>query len=98
MITKVNEHLHPFITASFNTGPPIDTPLDQQNALESSKFKLLEESENLSPYFCRAVFLADHSCASPFGTFLCNSEKERSEAGVREHAVSLWSYLNQVYH
>lgn len=42
------------------------------------------------------VFLADHSCASPFGTFLCNSEKERGEAGVREHTVSLWSYLNQV--
>ncbi len=51
-------------------------------------------SPAVQPFF--VVFLADHSCASPFGTFLCNTEKERGEAGVREHTVSLWSYLNQV--
>ena len=42
------------------------------------------------------VVLADHSLASSFGTFLCDSERERSELGVKEHTVSLWSYLNQV--
>ena len=42
------------------------------------------------------VLLADHCMASNFGTFLCDSEMEREEAGVKEHSISLWSYLNQV--
>jgi len=42
------------------------------------------------------VLLADHSFSSSFGTFLCDSEKERQFHSVREHTVSLWSYLNQV--
>ena len=42
------------------------------------------------------VVLADHSLASNFGTFLCDCEAEREQLGVRKHAVSLWSYLNQV--
>jgi len=40
--------------------------------------------------------LADHSLASNFGTFLCDTERSRAELGVKEHTVSLWSYLNQV--
>ena len=42
------------------------------------------------------LVLADHSLASNFGTFLCDTEKSRAELGVKEHTVSLWSYLNQV--
>jgi len=42
------------------------------------------------------VLLADHSYASAFGTFLSDNEKERQLHAVREHTVSLWSYLNQV--
>ena len=42
------------------------------------------------------VVVADHSLASHFGTFLCDSELVRAELGVKEHTVSLWSYLNQV--
>jgi len=45
---------------------------------------------------CLLVVLADHSLASNFGTFLCDSEVVRAELGVKEHTVSLWSYLNQV--
>ena len=33
---------------------------------------------------------------SNFGTFLCDTEQERAEAGVREHCISLWTHLNQV--
>jgi myotubularin-related protein 9 len=40
--------------------------------------------------------LADHALASTFGTFLADCEREREELRVREHTVSLWSYLNQV--
>lgn len=42
------------------------------------------------------VLLADHSFSSSFGTFLCDNEQERQQYSVREHTVSLWSYLNQV--
>ena len=41
------------------------------------------------------VTLADHSYFSNFGTFLCDSEFERNLMGVKEHTVSLWSYLNR---
>ena len=34
--------------------------------------------------------------SSNFGTFLCDTEQERAEAGVREHCISLWTHLNQV--
>ena len=34
--------------------------------------------------------------SSNFGTFLCDTERERAEAGVREHCISLWTHLNQV--
>ena len=42
------------------------------------------------------ILLADHSQASPFGTFIADSEPQRHKLGVRDHTVSLWSYLNQV--
>ena len=42
------------------------------------------------------ISLADHSLASNFGTFLCDGERERTEAGVREQTVSLWSFINQI--
>ena len=41
------------------------------------------------------VTLADHSYFSNFGTFLCDSEFERNLMGVKEHTVSLWSYINR---
>eukprot|EP01102_Stenamoeba_stenopodia_P014112 TRINITY_DN4658_c0_g1_i2.p1 TRINITY_DN4658_c0_g1~~TRINITY_DN4658_c0_g1_i2.p1 ORF type:complete len:1077 (+),score=251.60 TRINITY_DN4658_c0_g1_i2:182-3412(+) len=40
------------------------------------------------------VALSDHVYSCQFGTFLCNTEKERHELGIRKHTVSLWSYLN----
>ena len=42
------------------------------------------------------ISLADHSLASSFGTFLCDGEREREEAGVRQETVSLWSFINQI--
>ncbi|XP_073648948.1 myotubularin-related protein 9-like isoform X4 [Tursiops truncatus] len=51
----------------------------------------------LSLEFGEGMLLAlfDHSYASPFGTFLCNSEKERCLCEVRTRTHSLWSGLNQ---
>uniref|UniRef100_A0A8C9C663 Myotubularin phosphatase domain-containing protein n=1 Tax=Phocoena sinus TaxID=42100 RepID=A0A8C9C663_PHOSS len=50
----------------------------------------------LSLEFGEGILLAlfDHSYASPFGTFLCNSEKE-CLCEVRTRTHSLWSGLNQ---
>ena len=42
------------------------------------------------------IALADHSQASSFGTFLCDGEREREVAGVRQQTVSLWSFINQI--
>ncbi|RLV87484.1 hypothetical protein DV515_00015655 [Chloebia gouldiae] len=39
--------------------------------------------------------LFDNAYASAYGTFLCNSEKERSLCGVKENTHSLWAWLNQ---
>ncbi|XP_048206708.1 myotubularin-related protein 9-like [Perognathus longimembris pacificus] len=39
--------------------------------------------------------LFEHAYASSFGTFLCNSEKERCLCEVRTRTHSLWSALNQ---
>ncbi|KAM4872724.1 myotubularin-related protein 9-like isoform 2-T2 [Thomomys bottae] len=39
--------------------------------------------------------LFEHAYASPFGTFLCNNEKERCLCEVRTRTHSLWSALNQ---
>ncbi|XP_016005869.2 myotubularin-related protein 9-like [Rousettus aegyptiacus] len=51
----------------------------------------------LSLEFGEGLLLAlfGHAYASLFGTFLCNSEKERSLCKVRTRAHSLWSGLNQ---
>ncbi|NXY11668.1 MTMR9 protein, partial [Pteruthius melanotis] len=39
--------------------------------------------------------LFDNAYASAYGTFLCNSEKERSLCKVKESTHSLWAWLNQ---
>ena len=38
--------------------------------------------------------IADHSTSCKFGTFLCDSEKQRLALKVREKTISLWSYVN----
>ncbi|XP_006196989.2 myotubularin-related protein 9-like isoform X1 [Vicugna pacos] len=52
----------------------------------------------LSLEFGEGMLLAlfDHAYASPFGTFLCNSEQERCLCEVRTRTHSLWSGLNQL--
>jgi len=40
------------------------------------------------------LLVLDHLYSCLFGTFLCNSEKERRDLGVRAKAQSLWSYVN----
>ncbi|KAM9736573.1 myotubularin-related protein 9-like isoform 2-T2 [Dama dama] len=51
----------------------------------------------LSLEFGEGMLLAlfDHAYASPFGTFLCNNEKERCLCEVRTRTHSLWSGLSQ---
>ncbi|NWS29827.1 MTMR9 protein, partial [Polioptila caerulea] len=39
--------------------------------------------------------LSDNAYASAYGTFLCNSEKERSLCKVKESTHSLWAWLEQ---
>ncbi|XP_038233899.1 myotubularin-related protein 9-like isoform X4 [Dermochelys coriacea] len=41
------------------------------------------------------LVLFEHTYASCYGTFLCNSEKERCLCDVKEKTHSLWSWLNQ---
>lgn len=41
------------------------------------------------------VLLFEHSYFSQFGTFLCDSEKDRTLAKVQKNTTSLWSYLNR---
>ncbi|XP_055845895.1 myotubularin-related protein 9 [Episyrphus balteatus] len=41
------------------------------------------------------ILLFEHSYFSQYGTFLCDSEKERSEYKVQSRTTSLWSYLNR---
>ena len=38
--------------------------------------------------------IAYHSFSSRFGTFLCNSERQRESINLRTSTVSLWSYIN----
>ncbi|XP_063167731.1 myotubularin-related protein 9-like isoform X2 [Candoia aspera] len=40
--------------------------------------------------------LFEHCYASPYGTFLCNNEKERKFCEVREKTHSLWPWINRV--
>ena len=39
------------------------------------------------------VKLARHTYSSLFGTFLCNSERDRELEGVRQTTYSVWSFL-----
>lgn len=41
------------------------------------------------------VLLFEHSHFSQYGTFLCDSERERHELKVHTRTTSLWSYLNR---
>ncbi|CAD7006683.1 myotubularin-related protein 9 [Ceratitis capitata] len=41
------------------------------------------------------ILLYEHSYFSQYGTFLCDSERERHELGVQTRTTSLWSYLNR---
>lgn len=41
------------------------------------------------------VLLFEHSYFSQFGTFLCDSERERAAGKVQRNTTSLWSYINR---
>lgn len=41
------------------------------------------------------ITLFEHSYFSQYGTFLCDSERERDELNVHTRTTSLWSYLNR---
>ncbi|ALC43531.1 CG5026 [Drosophila busckii] len=41
------------------------------------------------------ILLFEHSYFSQYGTFLCDSERERHELQVHTRTTSLWSYLNR---
>ncbi|XP_077193530.1 myotubularin-related protein 9-like isoform X2 [Paroedura picta] len=49
----------------------------------------LEFSERL------LLTLFEHSYASPYGTFLCNNERERKLCEVKEKTHALWPWLNR---
>lgn len=40
------------------------------------------------------ITIADHLYSCRFGTFLCNSEKERMQQQIKEKTISLWSFIN----
>lgn len=40
------------------------------------------------------ITILDHLYSCRFGTFLCNSERERVQEGLKEQTKSLWSYTN----
>lgn len=40
------------------------------------------------------TFVVDHLYSCLFGTFLCNSDKERRVSGVPQKTQSLWSFVN----
>ncbi len=40
------------------------------------------------------TFVLDHLYSCLFGTFLCNSDKERRQSGVHGKTQSLWSFVN----
>eukprot|EP01065_Artemidia_motanka_P021697 TRINITY_DN25936_c0_g1_i1.p1 TRINITY_DN25936_c0_g1~~TRINITY_DN25936_c0_g1_i1.p1 ORF type:complete len:944 (+),score=239.61 TRINITY_DN25936_c0_g1_i1:61-2892(+) len=41
------------------------------------------------------IYVTDAVYSNRFGTFLCNSQKERKEVGVAERTVSLWEYISR---
>ncbi|XP_032513916.2 myotubularin-related protein 9 [Danaus plexippus] len=44
---------------------------------------------------CFLITLFEHAYASQFGSFLCDSDRERSALGVYDQTTSLWSWMNQ---
>ncbi|KAJ3667134.1 hypothetical protein Zmor_002539 [Zophobas morio] len=40
------------------------------------------------------ITILDHLYSCRFGTFLCNSERERVQEKLKEQTISLWSYTN----
>ena len=40
------------------------------------------------------TFILDHLYSCLFGTFLCNSDKERRQSGIPNRTQSLWSFVN----
>ncbi|CAH0553391.1 unnamed protein product [Brassicogethes aeneus] len=40
------------------------------------------------------ITILDHLYSCRFGTFLCNSDRERVQEKVKEQTISLWSYTN----
>lgn len=49
-------------------------------------------SFEFNTHFLRALLDAVYSCQ--FGTFLCNSEKDRRGMRLQERTVSLWTLIN----
>lgn len=45
-------------------------------------------------FFFVKIKLAQHSHSCIFGTFLCNTLKERSENAVFERTFSVWAFLS----
>ncbi|RZC37710.1 myotubularin-related protein 2 [Asbolus verrucosus] len=43
------------------------------------------------------ITILDHLYSCRFGTFLCNSERERVQEKLKEQTVSLWSYTNSQF-
>lgn len=48
---------------------------------------------NVLCYVCSQVKLVQHTYSCLFGTFLCNSLREREEERIREKTSSVWSLL-----
>ncbi|KAG9510805.1 Myotubularin-related protein 2, partial [Fragariocoptes setiger] len=40
------------------------------------------------------ITVSDHSYSCLFGTFLCNSEQQRTKENIKSRTVSLWSFIN----
>lgn len=40
------------------------------------------------------ITVVDHSYSCLFGTFLCNSEQQRTREGIKSKTISLWSMIN----
>lgn len=74
-------------------------PSDQQSPIFPQfifcVYQLLEQfprSFQFNERFLLAILA--HLYSNRFGTFLCNSERERRALALRERTVSLWSYIN----
>lgn len=54
-------------------------------------------SLNLCVFACVQVKLVQHTYSCLFGTFLCNSGKEREDRRVQERTCSVWSLLRPAH-